>query len=246
MLIVSKEKFKKKAGTIQIAEEDDPTPTWTSLPKNIRDRIKHGSNWLQAHYGKLYAKRVVFNIEPKDWAICILHMNLRLVGLLVRELLLDKVGDFADEATYEKLYHLMRAKGIYLTRRRVERTKNFDTWHASIAKHSFHGADCAIMLAIWPQCLEIIHPEHKRAVDAAAEVQYRASFEIFEHYSKIMWHLVNDHVAPRQRSADGSSDQGAFGSSRSHHLRQALPRGEPPDTDGLHPSAAGSSPGADC
>ena len=105
----------------------------------------------------------------------ILYMNLRIVGVLLRERILDKVGDFAKEDADEKLFNYMRQKGIYLSRCRVQKSKDVDTFQNSIAKHSFNGSECAIMLAIWPHCLEIIHPEHKRMTDPAAAEQYACS-----------------------------------------------------------------------
>jgi hypothetical protein len=186
MEIVSAADFDGRPGTVQVAQEGDKEPTWASIPKNLRDQIKHGGTWLQAHFGKKYALRIVMGIEPRDWAVCILHMNLRIVSLLVRQLLLQKVTDFAErENVFQKLFQLLRKHGIYVRRKRCSKTKSFDTYFDSIAKHSFHGAECAIMLAIWPEALEIVHPEEKRAKDVAAKEQFDASWAVFEQYAKV-------------------------------------------------------------
>ena len=87
------------------------------------------------------------NLEPRFWILCILHLNLRIVGALFAHLVVDDIGKCgkADEqkTAFMKLFI---KSGIYMKERKLERKNNLDeAWQG---KFSFAGADAEKVMKI--------------------------------------------------------------------------------------------------
>ena len=128
---------KRPARTLrEVTVPGDQTP---SVPAGMKGA---GVSWLSLHLGQKYGCGPIFTVEPSKWIVCVLHLNLRLVGAML------KYGIFANIIATEsptgkdegslahKIWLLMREHNV--TIQKVHPIKNeFGSFYRSITKHSF-------------------------------------------------------------------------------------------------------------
>jgi hypothetical protein len=143
------EKVTDKNTQMKVAQPGDPTPP---VPKHCK------GSWAMVHFGKRYALDVLLEIEPENFALCILHMNLCFVGKMVQNTMLSSfTGNADDEKRAEALHLFLADNGVALKPPKAT-ADNSETFLDSIQKHSFAGADAAMLLQIWEKALEICWP----------------------------------------------------------------------------------------
>ena len=60
-----------------------------------------GKAWLLAHFNVRYANPVLMAIEPKNWAVCVLHLHLRLVSALLSYTVFHRLTEY-DKKWWKK------------------------------------------------------------------------------------------------------------------------------------------------
>jgi hypothetical protein len=119
-----------------------------------------GLSWAQLHQCQNYGERVLFQIRVKRWSICILHMNLRIVGMMFERTMLRMLKkdpasmDVNDKGKSRSsdLYSYLMAVGIPCKLFSCPEN-SVGKYYNSIAKHSFAGSDAAKMLAGMEECI---------------------------------------------------------------------------------------------
>ena len=123
-------------------------------------------SWLKQHFNVCCAQGPLIEVEPGKWVICILHMNLRIVGALFEHTILKEMGiHFNTAVTKEEVatfvWETCVKKGIPMKLKKCPVSKT-DSYWVSVGKHSFAGPDCAILLEdeLWLTLLDrVISPE---------------------------------------------------------------------------------------
>ena len=192
MMIVKKDDLIDPKAQVVLAEEGDDEPNLTAAQK----RKLGTTSWKVAHFGKMYARSVLMKVDPFLWAICILHLHLRFVGMLLAKTVLARLDQYrkngkkdAHAAISLRVWELMVAVGIPVRRLRTP-SNDLDTHFSSISKHSFAGFDCAAMMLIWPVILDLVYPKEERT-DTNDASSYRKAFQCWEHYQKNIWSELN-------------------------------------------------------
>ena len=220
MIIVKKDQVTDKNTQMEIAEEGDDDRALTAAQKrNIRllyaeanptlskaelAKFKPTSSWNVAHFGKRYARGVLIKLPPSKWAVCILHLNLRFVGMMLEPTVLARLKDLhADKhASVSKLlWELMTAAGIPIRRIRMP-SSELDSHYNSISRHSFAGQDCALMMVLWRTVLDMVYPVQERQEDAGTLELYEKAYSLWQHYEEVVWHTLNDLDMPKEKKAD--------------------------------------------
>jgi len=133
-----------------------------TFPKHLLERWKKEGKkiptWNQAHFGKRYGVVPLLQIEPAKWAICILHLNLRIVGTMFKKTVFENLTNKpGDTLKAKQLYECLLENQIPVDR--VKQTSdNVQDYYDSVSKHGFAGEDCLRLLKIYPLLLDILFP----------------------------------------------------------------------------------------
>jgi hypothetical protein len=166
-----------------------------------------GKTWSQMHKSVVFGASPPINLEPLFWIICILHLNLRIVGALFTHLVVDDIGKCAraedQRAAFMKLFAEF---GIYMKERKLERSNNLDaSWQG---KFSFAGADAEKIMRCYPEMLDIIYPPDVRADQDVIRRKHTKSVTAFKQW-ELVWQLLNMDLAPGTRVARAAELQAA-------------------------------------
>ena len=127
------------------------------------------ATWAELHDCQNYGEKVLFQIPVKQWSVCILHMNLRITGMLfertvLRTLIKDPRSARKSDARTksscsraQELYDLLLSLGIPCKLFSCP-TNSVGKFYNSISKHSFAGNDSAKCLSAYESILKIAFP----------------------------------------------------------------------------------------
>lgn len=170
----------------QFASHDGPrriVPTWTDL-----------------HFGVIYGSKVILQLPPSRFAICILHLNLRMVGNLLKLSMFRKLGP-GQQKQAEELWKCLVASGIPI--RQVKCTKNvhMTDWYQTISSHSFAGADAARMLLIYKDALEIVFPsDWLKSQPSELQAKVSSYYKVWSLYADLWADLNNLDITKEQKA----------------------------------------------
>ena len=157
--------------------------------------------WLQRHLSIRYGQCAILDIEPSNWVIDILHLNLRVCGVLLERTVMRRLTklydkkrfkDGDDEATMcGQLYHLLQKAGIRIGKL-TPPTQKQGAFYWSVKRHSFHGQDAQIAMIIYPSLLKLVYPEDVRTNSPALEAEFQAAMAVWAKYADYVWPLINN------------------------------------------------------
>ena len=116
--------------------------TYPPVPRHLQES---GVTHLQLHEGIVPGQTVNYHLEPNDWAVCLLHVNLCIVGGLLQKTLLnekDKLVDtMATESHGKQLYDLLKHNGVYFkfSALKNKRSKKMQLHDLTFKQTSFTG-----------------------------------------------------------------------------------------------------------
>lgn len=149
---------------VRLAKPGDIAPRKNEWEGGMFELGEKGYTWLQAHFGVMYGTYPLVNIKPMDWVICLLHLNLRIVGSLFKELIVEKIGlnalDGQDQQ--EQLFDLLKSAHINMKKKKLARKPNTLQAAQQYSKLSLCGSEALIMMGIYPKLLNIILYFHWR------------------------------------------------------------------------------------
>lgn len=151
--------------------------------------------WLQMHKGIMFGKFPLWNIPVNRWVLCILHMNLRIVGgmfnALVRDYICETAGSSQDQKN--ELYKLLRDSGVWIKEKHLDK-KKLSLNAKQMPKVSFIGRDTETITTLSDHIMEIVHPKAVREEQSrkgkAALKQYERSMACWAAWKKV-WRLLN-------------------------------------------------------
>ena len=191
---------------------ETPIATPGGKPPKVPDKFATYDNqrkklptWLDLHLNVIYGTTVLLKLPPFLFAICILHLNLRIVGTLLFQTMFKNLGTGAKgEAKAEALWGLLLACGIPIKKIKAEKKGTPTDWYKTITKHSFAGADAARMLLIWPQALQIVFPPgpgEAESVSGVSTEKIALYYRAWSQYCDI-WTLLNNLSISKELKAD--------------------------------------------
>lgn len=152
------------------------------------------------HYGVLYGSEIVLQIEPDLFAICILHLNLRMVGNMLKMSMFSNLNKGQGKKA-EALWELLVRLGIPIRQVKCTKDTSVVDWFKTISSHSFAGADAARMLVIWEKALEIVFPADEVARGSPElKTKVAAYKSVWSQYCQI-WSLLNDLTITKEAKA---------------------------------------------
>ena len=129
----------------------------------------NGTSWSVLHSCQNYGEKVLFRIPVTQWAVCILHMNLRITGMMfertvLRNLMKDPRSKSKTDAKTSSsnsrashLYDLLLA--LRIPCKLFSCPKNsVGKFYNSISKHSFAGNDSAKCISAYESILKVKEP----------------------------------------------------------------------------------------
>lgn len=177
--------FRKPKAMFLVAKQGDELPQ--SYLSTLKQLGLHGT-WLEIHKQVVYATKIVLRIEPRDCYCCLLHGDMRIVGMLTDACLWktlstfhQKKSGYSTETICEQIYNLLRKHGIQVSK--VEAASNSPgAWWSSLCTHSFSGRDCNTLVSIIFIILDLVFPAHVREKDAQTQQQYSKWCELWRYY----------------------------------------------------------------
>ena len=174
----------------QVAKAGDPEP---SVPGFLKGK---GVTWKSIHTGQRYGLRALFDLEPAQFVICILHLNLRITGALLKTGIFANIKGVAGKDSNDEgtLAHRVFTwfKGIGVQVKKLHHVKqNIGAYFQSISSHSFNGPNCAKVLAKIRELLQLIFPPELCARDADTKAKYDQWLDIFLFYRDFVWRDIN-------------------------------------------------------
>lgn len=182
----------------------DKAPTKAKWPAAVKALNK---TWPQMHPGIVYGHSPPINLEPWEWVICVLHLNLRIVGAMFVHLVVSNIGKCASMPQQKEAFmELFKMAGIYMKERKLDRKNDIDkSWEG---KFSFAGAEAEKVMRVYPQMLEIIYPKAARETDSAVALAYTKAMNAFKQW-EVVWGLLNKDLGPDTRGARADELQSA-------------------------------------
>ena len=164
--------------------------------------------WNILHKGKRYGVAPLLNIEPERWVICILHLQLRIVGTMFKKTVFENLTNKPGDLKRAKaLYECLLTNSIPIDR--VKQTSsNCEDYYDSISKHGFAGEDCSRLLLIYPTLLEILFPSAEREeLGRSTRESIDNYLAVWQYWSSFLWPLINEKVADKKAKAASVQDQ---------------------------------------
>ena len=226
--------FRKPKDMFLVAEEGDDVPS--AYHALLKKRGLQGS-WLQIHHCVKYAHTVVLKLQPRDCYACVLHGDMRIMGMLADACLWKSLSRFHTraglnkETTCEKIYNLMRAVGIQVNKV-TPSDKKVGVWYHSLSKHSFSGRECESLVGVISTVLDLVFPEQLRQQDDDLKGAYDRWSELWKYYIQDIRNLVNsrpelnpggsgtDHTS----SCEAARSDVAFCYQKAQALEEKMPR----------------------
>ena len=181
---------------VPIANPDDKEPAKAKWNKTQKTTLKKGTDWVKVHCGIKYGRTPLINFpEVTDWVMCLLHMNLRIVGSLFKELIVGNIDLHQAENTSktaqtdELLKIIVEDNQIHMKKGKLEKPKNsLDT--NDFKKVSFAGSEASALLTIYPLLLNVVFPCSVREKNPAVRHQYEQVANAWKLWAET-WKLVN-------------------------------------------------------
>jgi hypothetical protein len=154
------------------------------------------------HYNQKLGQIPLFNVAPSFWCICILHMCLRIVGMLFEYSVLrspmlarkvkgkrrkKKSGGTSraeDDTLGAHVWAMLTAAQIHI-KMLTPPTADINAYYYSIKKHNFAGEDASKLMSVWRPILELVF------YNAQGE-QYDKHVAAWEQWSDVVWPLICD------------------------------------------------------
>ena len=152
------------------------------------------ATWASMHKGVVYGRFPLLEIPIEKWVICLLHMNLRIVGGMFNALVRDMIGSTPAEGQNQpvEISALLTQNGIWMKESRLQpQSKSLN--EKQLQKISFIGVDTEKITHICEQLQSIVQPKSKRDEDRLVEAQYVKSMDVWT-YWKSIWRLLNDAI----------------------------------------------------
>ena len=201
-----------------LAAPGDEPPAKSKWKKTLLKGIT--DSWLKLHKGVSYGRSVLLGIQPKKWAPCLLHMDLRIVGAEFEHLVINKIGSSPEAGVDQKARLVAQCKeaGVYIKEKKFDKKKN-TVESAGGPKISFGGAgaDAEKIKFLLPALLDTVHPKSVRDKNPAVRKQYEKSLAVAEQCissgasSTPIWRRVNRRGRPvrLKLSSSGASSSGS-------------------------------------
>lgn len=187
-----------------VEEVTDPTTQMKLASAGDRPPSRLRKGWNKRHLNVKYGCSVLIKVEPELWAICLLHLDLRFVGTLVKKTLLRHFdGSSLDEAKAKLLHDHLVKSGIPIGKIR-QTSKTTDTFFKSVKNHSFCGTEAITMRSIWRECLDIVFPpDEVAAASAACKDRVQRYIDVWTIYTRQdgVWATLNDLSVEKEAKA---------------------------------------------
>jgi hypothetical protein len=202
LLIVDKKAKDCEEGETPVAKPGMKPPKVPEKFATFDNRRRRLPTWLELHFNIIYGTTILLEIEPCMFAICILHLNLRVVGALLFNTMFKHLGTgVKGDKKGEKLWNLLLKVGIPIKKIKGEKKGAPVDWYQTVKKHSFAGADAARMLLVWKDSLDIVFPVADIEKDNILESQKLSYVQCWTQYSGI-WSLLNNLDIHKDQKAD--------------------------------------------
>lgn len=183
---------------VKDAETERPIASIGSKPPKVPFRFQPNPHSV-VHFNQKPGQTSILKIPLSNWCICVLHMNLRIVGMLfeytvLRDPTLQKKiqGTKGDSQTLaEAVYMLLSAANIHIKHLRSP-TNNVDSYYHSISRHNFAGSDASKLLHVWEPLLNLIYPECLRKENPQIARDHKASHDAWKQWATVVWPLIHD------------------------------------------------------
>jgi hypothetical protein len=185
-----------------LAIKDGKAPTKAKWPATVKAL---NQTWAQMHKGVVFGASPPIDLEPWDWILCVLHLNLRIVGAMFTHLVVADIGK-SGKADDQKaaLMDLFQRVGIYMKERKLDRKNDLDaSWQG---KFSFAGADAEKIMRCYPEMLNIIYTPEKRSKDSAVFAAHEKAMDAWTQW-ELVWKLLNTDLKPDARATTAAELQ---------------------------------------
>jgi hypothetical protein len=189
----------------EIAKPGDTRPT----------RKINGKTHLQAHFGVVYGRYPVFKIFMDQLVICILHLNLRIMGALFERTVLGEAGKHCDspstnpkvrvEDNCGQLFAFLKDDiGLPITKITAQKGSQVQTNWLSVNRYSFSGPDARDFIEKkgWVRALDLVMPKSARNGDAFLKKKHDDAIIAWECWCLELWPLINNKAIAADTKAD--------------------------------------------
>ena len=124
---------KKKEVPLATAGDKEPT-----VPESMRGK---GVTHLSLHKGVVLGRQPPFHMEPAEWLVCLLHMNLCILGGLFTRTIVNQVGKMTDpdvDSQSMALWQLLKDNGLDMKEPQLrQKNKRIDKYVCVILFHVY-------------------------------------------------------------------------------------------------------------
>lgn len=166
------------------------------VPPHKNDKgVTHSS----LHYGIVPGQTVNYNLDPEKWSICLLHVNLCIVGGMLQKTLLNRLGRLNDPKQQDdhgtQIYNLLKRNFVYFKLAKLQKkSKNLTKHDLSFKQTSFTGRGGEIVFRLKDQVTCLAHRVYTHILQQTETTNY-----LFVH---TCMHRPTSH---KHHSASGSS-----------------------------------------
>ena len=192
------EEKRKPKPMCEIANPGDRTP---KMPKGM------AGSWLQNHMNVRYGTDVVIRLEPCKWAICTLHLHLRMCSAMLDRTVFRELSERDGKAgedgksVAQKLFEFLCLCGLRIGKVKPAK-QSVDLYYHSLTKHSFCGSEADAICLLWREVLELVYPAESREKMRGVRIKYERAYKMWECYTERLWPLICKQGLDREDKAD--------------------------------------------
>ena len=191
------EEGRKPRPMCEIAKPGDPQP---KMPKGMT------GSWLQNHFNVRYGTEIAIRLEPERWALCTLHMHLRICGAMLERSVFRQLSEkdgragMGGKSVAQKLFEFLCFCGLRISQVKAPKA-NVDLYYSSLTRHSFCGSEADAVCLLWKEILDIVYPEEERKKRSVGE-KYDRAFKMWQCYTEKLWPLICKQGMDREVKAE--------------------------------------------
>jgi len=187
-----------------LADKDAKAPTKPKWPAAVKALFQ---TWAVMHKGVVFGASPPIDLEPWECILCILHLNLLIVGAMLTHLVVAEIGKCARADDQKaQLMALFASAGIYMKERKLKKKNDLDdSWQG---KFSFAGANAEKIMRCYPEMMAINYPPEVRCKDKAVEAKYLRAMDACTQW-ELVWKLLNTDEEPGKRASMAAELQAA-------------------------------------
>lgn len=178
-----------------LAKPGDRPPASKEWEGSLWDLSEKGLSWSEIHKGTAYGKTWMFRLGANQWIICLLHMNLRVIGEMFKQFVIQKI---TTDEQQDQIFALCKKASFNVKKKKLQRSPNTLKAGQVFKRFSMVGSEAITVQEIMEDFLKVVNPVNKKGKRSKA---YENCCKCIELWREV-WELLHSEVSDSQEARD--------------------------------------------